>query len=52
MIPPISNRCERLFSQCTLVLSPLRSSLLPANSEMLVFLRANRELWGSTSLLG
>ncbi|OWZ05350.1 hypothetical protein PHMEG_00022579, partial [Phytophthora megakarya] len=44
MIPPTSNRCERSFSQCKLVLSPLRSSLLPANSEMLVFLRANLEL--------
>ncbi|KAG3246644.1 hypothetical protein PI124_g8646 [Phytophthora idaei] len=52
MIPPTSNRCERLFSQCKLVLSPLRSSLLPANFEMLVFLRANRELWNFTTLLG
>ncbi|KAF1791997.1 Ribonuclease H-like domain [Phytophthora cactorum] len=40
------------FSQCKLVLSPLRSSLLPANFEMLVFLRANRELWNFTTLLG
>ncbi|KAG3237246.1 hypothetical protein PI124_g17762 [Phytophthora idaei] len=52
MIPPTSKRCERLFSQCKLVLSPLRSSLLPANFEMLVFLRANRELWNFTILLG
>ncbi|KAG3009515.1 hypothetical protein PC120_g15582 [Phytophthora cactorum] len=52
MIPLTSNRCERLFSQCKLVLSPLRSSLLPANFEMLVFLRANRELWNFTTLLG
>ncbi|KAL4141248.1 hypothetical protein PRNP1_014370 [Phytophthora ramorum] len=52
MIPPTSNRCERLFSQCKLVLSPLRSSLLPANFEMLVFLRANRMLWNFTTFLG
>ncbi|KAG3084560.1 hypothetical protein PC121_g5373 [Phytophthora cactorum] len=52
MIPPTSNRCEHLFSQCKLVLSPLRSSLLPTNFEMLVFLRANRELWNFTTLLG
>ncbi|KAG2996060.1 hypothetical protein PC121_g19244 [Phytophthora cactorum] len=51
MIPPTSNRCERLFSQCKLMLSPLRSSLLPANFEMLVSLRANRELWNFTTLL-
>ncbi|OWZ04211.1 hypothetical protein PHMEG_00023922 [Phytophthora megakarya] len=43
MIPPSSNRCECLFSQCKLVLSPLHFSLLSTNSEMLVFLRANRE---------
>ncbi|ETI39564.1 hypothetical protein F443_14852 [Phytophthora nicotianae P1569] len=47
MIPPTSNKCERLFSQCKLVFNPLRSSMLPANFEMLVFLRANRELWDS-----
>ncbi|POM71659.1 Hypothetical protein PHPALM_11737 [Phytophthora palmivora] len=52
MIPPTSNRCERLFSQCKLILTPLRSSMLPANFEMIVFLRANRDLWDFTSLLG
>ena len=52
LIPPTSNRCERLFSQCKLVLTPQRSSLLPANFEMIMFLRANRELWGYASLLG
>ncbi|ETL38028.1 hypothetical protein L916_10352 [Phytophthora nicotianae] len=40
----IDHRCERLYSRCKLVVNPLRSSLLPANFEMLVFLRANREL--------
>ncbi|ETP42363.1 hypothetical protein F442_10730 [Phytophthora nicotianae P10297] len=50
LIPPTSNRCDRLFSQCKLVLNPLRASLLPANFEMLMFLRANRGLWDFTSL--
>ncbi|RLN26561.1 hypothetical protein BBJ28_00020421 [Nothophytophthora sp. Chile5] len=52
MIPPTTNRCERLFSQCRLILTPLRSSLLPANFEKIVFLHANRELWDFISLLG
>lgn len=52
MIPPTSNHCERLFSQCKLILTPLRSSFLPVNFEIIVFLRANRELWDFTSLLG
>ncbi|KUF83134.1 hypothetical protein AM587_10000522 [Phytophthora nicotianae] len=51
-LPPTSNRCERLFSQCKLILTPRRSSLLPANFEMLVFLRANRDLSSFTSLVG
>ncbi|ETK84464.1 hypothetical protein L915_10569 [Phytophthora nicotianae] len=50
LIPPTSNRCDRLFFQCKLVLNPLRASLLPANFEMLMFLRANRGLWDFTSL--
>eukprot|EP00644_Phytophthora_capsici_P017640 jgi/Phyca11/120665/e_gw1.42.259.1 len=50
-LPPPSNRCERLFSQCKIILTLRRSSLLPANFEMLVFLRANRDLWGFTSLV-
>ncbi|GMF49472.1 unnamed protein product [Phytophthora fragariaefolia] len=52
MVPPTSNRCERLFPHCKLVLNPLRSSMLPANFELLVFLRANRDLWNFTSLMG
>ncbi|RLN32399.1 hypothetical protein BBJ28_00018242 [Nothophytophthora sp. Chile5] len=52
LVPPTSNRCERLFSQCKLILTPRRSRLLPANFETLVFLRANRDLWDFTSLLG
>ncbi|KAG2796727.1 hypothetical protein PC112_g22085 [Phytophthora cactorum] len=33
--------CERLFSQCKLVMTPQRASLLPVNFEMIVFLLAN-----------
>ncbi|ETM54491.1 hypothetical protein L914_02181, partial [Phytophthora nicotianae] len=42
--PPTSNTCERPFSGCKLVLSPLRASTLPANFETIMFLRANRSL--------
>ncbi|KAE9360430.1 hypothetical protein PF008_g1816 [Phytophthora fragariae] len=44
-VPPTSNICERLFSQSNLVLSDQRRALRPATLEMLVFLRANRDLW-------
>ncbi|KAG2803962.1 hypothetical protein PC116_g1181 [Phytophthora cactorum] len=40
-IPPTSNLCERLFSQCKLVMTPHRASLLPMNFEMIVFLQTN-----------
>jgi hypothetical protein len=51
LVPPTSNACERLFSECKWVLTPQRSSLLPANFEMLIFLRANKAMWDVTSLL-
>ncbi|RLN46030.1 hypothetical protein BBJ28_00015352, partial [Nothophytophthora sp. Chile5] len=50
--PRTSNTCERLFSGCKLVLTSLRSSTLPANFERMVFLRANRDMWNSATLLG
>jgi hypothetical protein len=50
--PPTSNACERLFSGCKLVLNSLRSSTLPVNFEMMMFLRANSDLWTSATLLG
>jgi len=50
--PPTSNACERLFSGCKLVLNSLRSSTLPVNFEMMMFLRANSDLWPSATLLG
>ncbi|KAE9014156.1 hypothetical protein PR003_g12306 [Phytophthora rubi] len=51
LVPPTSNTCERLFSECNWVLTPQRISLLPANFEMLAFLRANKAMWDVTRLL-
>ncbi|DBA02744.1 TPA: hypothetical protein N0F65_010672 [Lagenidium giganteum] len=50
-MPATSNQCERLFSECKYVLSPQRSSLLPAKFEMLMFLKANRDLWSASTLV-
>ncbi|ETM98415.1 hypothetical protein PPTG_19620 [Phytophthora nicotianae INRA-310] len=50
-VPPTSNACERLFSGCKLVLTSLRASTLPANIEVMMFLRANMELWSNSSRL-
>ncbi|KAE9008022.1 hypothetical protein PF011_g10874 [Phytophthora fragariae] len=43
VIPPTSNLCKRLFSQCKLVMTPQRSLLLPVNFEVIEFLRAKRK---------
>lgn len=37
--------CERLFSLAGLVWSDLRKSMLPQTSEMILFLRVNKEVW-------
>ncbi|KAG3110749.1 hypothetical protein PI124_g9006 [Phytophthora idaei] len=50
-ISPTSNLCERLFSQCKLVMTPHRAALLPMNFEMIVFLRANRKFWDENTLM-
>ncbi|KAG3200898.1 hypothetical protein PC128_g4296 [Phytophthora cactorum] len=50
-IPPTSNLCERLFSQCKLAMTPHSASLLPMNFEMIVFLRANRKFWDANTLM-
>ncbi len=47
-IPPTSNIVERLFSKSKLILSDVRKSMLPANLEMLLFLKVNRNLWDLT----
>uniref|UniRef100_H3GUY7 Uncharacterized protein n=1 Tax=Phytophthora ramorum TaxID=164328 RepID=H3GUY7_PHYRM len=45
LIPPTSNKVERLLSQCKLVMTPQRRCIPPANFEQLSFLRANRSMW-------
>ncbi|KAE9215276.1 hypothetical protein PF004_g14804 [Phytophthora fragariae] len=49
-VPPTSNRCERLFSECKYVLEPHRAAMHPANFERLMFLKANRDLWNASTL--
>ncbi|OWY99036.1 hypothetical protein PHMEG_00030037 [Phytophthora megakarya] len=50
LVPPTSNTCERLFSEYKVVLTPRRSSLLPAHFETLLFLRVNKDLGDVTSM--
>ncbi|KAG6946715.1 hypothetical protein JG687_00016556 [Phytophthora cactorum] len=49
-IPPTSNAGERLFSECKVILTPQRSSILLAHFEMLAFPRSNEDMWDITSL--
>ncbi|KAG6944644.1 hypothetical protein JG688_00016975, partial [Phytophthora aleatoria] len=44
-VPPKSNRCERLFSQAKMVLTPHRSALPPNHFEMIMFFKVNRQYW-------
>ncbi|OWY93532.1 hypothetical protein PHMEG_00037041, partial [Phytophthora megakarya] len=46
-----SNSCERFFSQCKLVMTPQRSSLLPVSFDMIEFLRVNRKYWNTGTLM-
>ncbi|KAG3108938.1 hypothetical protein PI125_g11387 [Phytophthora idaei] len=50
LVPPTLNTCERLFSECKMTLTPQRSCMLPAHFEMLMFLRANKDMWDVTGL--
>jgi hypothetical protein len=50
LIPPTSNAVERLFSQCQLILTPQRSCMMPANFEMLTFLRVNMDMWNASTM--
>lgn len=52
IIPSTGNRCERLLLQCKLILTHNRSPLLPANFEMMVFFRVNKDMWNAETLLG
>ncbi|KAG6973843.1 hypothetical protein JG688_00003367 [Phytophthora aleatoria] len=47
---PTSNVCERFFSQCKFVLTPQRTFMLPAKFELLIVLRANRNMRDVTTL--
>ncbi|OWZ11214.1 hypothetical protein PHMEG_00015795, partial [Phytophthora megakarya] len=49
-ILPVSNACERFFSKCKLELTPQRTSMLPANFKMIMFLRAYVDVWEVTTL--
>eukprot|EP00644_Phytophthora_capsici_P008308 jgi/Phyca11/114284/e_gw1.26.396.1 len=51
LVPPTSNTVERLFSTCKLIMTPQRSCMLPANFEMIAFLRVNREMRNASTLI-
>ncbi|KAG2844645.1 hypothetical protein PC129_g1145 [Phytophthora cactorum] len=51
LVPPTSNACEHLFSECKITLTPQRCSMLPAHFEMLTFLCVNKDMWDVTSLI-
>lgn len=44
-IPATSDIVERLFSAAGLVLTDLRSSMLPYHAEVVLFLKINRSMW-------
>lgn len=46
-ICPTSNHLERLFSQCKLIRTQLRQSMLPGTLEMILFLKVNRRYWSA-----
>jgi hypothetical protein len=43
---PTSNRVERMFSRCKLVMNDLRASMHPRTLENFMMLRENKHLWG------
>eukprot|EP00644_Phytophthora_capsici_P003012 jgi/Phyca11/102698/e_gw1.7.1008.1 len=49
LVPPTLNTVERLFSTCKLIMTPQRGCMLPANFEMIAFLRVNREMWNAST---
>ncbi|KAG2823680.1 hypothetical protein PC118_g15560 [Phytophthora cactorum] len=51
LVPPTSNACERVSSECKMFLTPQWSSMLPAHFEILMLLRASKDMWDVTSLI-
>ncbi|KAG3118976.1 hypothetical protein PI125_g2413 [Phytophthora idaei] len=51
LVPPTSNTCESLFSECKMIVTPQRSCMLPAHFEMPMLLRGNKAMWDVTSLV-
>ena len=43
---PTSNRVERMFSRCKLIMNDLRASMHPRTLENFMMLRENKHLWG------
>ena len=44
-VHPTTNALERLFSRCKLNMTALRKKMDPDSLDMLMFLKANKELW-------
>ena len=44
-VHPTTNAIERLFSRCKLNMTALRKKMDPDSLDMLMFLKANKELW-------
>jgi hypothetical protein len=45
LIPPTSNRVERLFSKCRLILGYLRKKMLPKTLEIILYLQYHLSRW-------
>jgi hypothetical protein len=46
-----SNVCERLFSVAKLVMSDLRKQMDPDTLNMILFLKANKQLWADKTII-
>lgn len=50
IVPPTSNRVERLFSKCRLILTHLRKRMKPKTLEILLYLQFYRERWSPLTI--
>ncbi len=48
---PTSNIVERLFSNAKLIMTALRKKMDPDTLNMILFLKANRELWPNAAII-